>query len=358
MPEDSLISRIQTDAITDEISKAFDFDFDGSTTFEVPSLTPPDTDYAIGLIVGPSGSGKSTLLKQFGDDEEVVWERSRAICSHFKTSEEAQNRLSGVGFNSIPAWMRPYHQLSTGEQFRADMARRLDDGAVIDEFTSVVDRTVAKSCANAVRRYIRANDLNRVTFASCHYDIMDWLEPDWVFDAGRGQYLTGRWLRPEIKLDVLPCSTAPWSMFRDHHYLSRDLSHFARRWIAVWNDVPVGFASALAFPNGYIKNAWREHRTVILPDYQGLGIGIRLSDCIGEMFIQQGYKYFSKTAHPRMGDYRNASTKWRGTYRNGKPRKDYLTTSTLTKEDKHKRNHANRICYCHEYVGMLKEASC
>lgn len=55
--------------------------------------------------------------------------------------------LSSVGFSSPPSWVRPFRVLSTGEQFRVTMARTLaemPDLAVVDEFTSVVDRTVAR----------------------------------------------------------------------------------------------------------------------------------------------------------------------------------------------------------------------
>ena len=114
--------------------------------------------------------------------------------------------------------------------------------------------------------------------------------------------------------------------------------------------MPVGFAAVLTFPSGSLKNAYREHRTVILPDYQGMGFGNRLSDAIGEIHIREGKRYFSKTVHPKMGAYRNASTKWRPTSKNMKARPDY-SHNRQTKESKYKDNHINRIAYSHEYIG-------
>jgi energy-coupling factor transporter ATP-binding protein EcfA2 len=309
-------------------------------------------DFGIGLIVGPSGSGKSTLLKKFGNETVVSWMSDKAICSHFVSAEDAQSKLSAVGLNSIPTWMRPYQVLSTGEKFRADLARRLVNGAVVDEFTSVIDRNVAKACSYALRRYCDQQGIKNIVMASCHYDIIEWLQPDWVFDTSTGQ-LVGRGLerRPQIKLEIVPCSADAWAIFSKHHYLSHKLNKAGRCWMVIWNDTPVGFASALAHPSGTVKNAWREHRTVVLPDYQGLGLGVRISDAIAQMFIDKGCRYFSKTSHPRMGGYREMSPLWKPTSKNRKARTDY-SPLRKTKEDGHKMRHTTRVCFSHEFIGL------
>jgi GNAT superfamily N-acetyltransferase len=271
------------------------------------------------------------------------------VISHF--NEDGEDRLSGVGLSSIPAWLKPFHLLSTGEQFRANTARLLTDGAGIDEFTSTVDRHTAASCARSVARFISRRGLRRVVFATCHSDVLDWLEPDWVFDTQTGVlHAGGRWERPHVELDIFPCSTEVWPVFAPHHYLSSCLNKSARCWLAVWGDSLVGFASALPFPNGNFKNGWREHRTVVLPDFQGLGIGVRLSDAVARIFVQEGYRYFSKTVHPRMGAYREASAAWRPTSKNRKARPDY-SEDRKTKEDGHKMRHVTRVAFSHEFVG-------
>jgi GNAT superfamily N-acetyltransferase len=348
------------DHITDELSRSFDYEFDGTTEFEPLEISPLDreasigNEWGIGLIVGPSGSGKSTLLKEFGNEEHNTWDSNKAVCSHFIDAKDAEERLSSVGFNTIPAWMRPYHVLSNGEQFRADLARRIKDGAVIDEFTSVVDRNVARSCSVALKKYVDKKGIKNLVFATCHYDIIDWLEPDWVYDTVSQTVESRRYLRrPEIEVEVVPCSVEAWSMFSAHHYLSGDINKSSRCWLAIWNDQPVGFSSVIALPSGTIQNAWRGHRTVILPDFQGLGIGVRLSDAIGEIHVQEGKRYFSKTAHPRLGEYRENSPKWKATSKNGISRQDY------NESESHRRKyswdllskHKDRVCYSHEYIG-------
>lgn len=347
-----LTSVVSQDAITEAISSAFDFSFDGRTEFTPPEFSLPES-YGIGLIVGPSGSGKSTLLRGIGASDSLPWDASMAIASHFASSDDAIERLGAVGLNSIPAWLRPYDALSTGEKFRADLAIRIKDGAAIDEFTSVVDRNVARACSVALRRFVDAKGVRNLTLASCHYDIIEWLQPDWHFDTATGELVERGALqrRPKIDIQIIPCDASAWAMFHRHHYLSAAINKSSRCWLALWGDTPVGFASAIAFPNGNLMRAWREHRTVVLPDYQGLGIGVRLSDAIAAMFVADGCRYFSKTAHPRMGGYREASPLWRGTSKNRRARLDY-NPSHRTKEDGHKAAHMHRVCYSHEYVGL------
>src|SRR5439155_19760773 len=50
---------------------------------------------------------------------------------------------------------------------------------IFDEFTSVVDRTVAQIGSAAVAKTIRRSGKQLVA-ASCHYDVIEWLQPDWI----------------------------------------------------------------------------------------------------------------------------------------------------------------------------------
>lgn len=93
-----------------------------------------------------------------------------------------------VGFGSVPSWLKPYSVLSNGEKMRVDLARALleKDFVVFDEFTSVVDRTVAKTACLAINKAVKRTDKQFVAI-SCHYDILEWLCPDWVFDTNTMQ---------------------------------------------------------------------------------------------------------------------------------------------------------------------------
>jgi ABC-type ATPase with predicted acetyltransferase domain len=139
-------------------------------------------------------SGKSTLLKNFGIEEEPQWNPNKSIVSHFNDPDDAINKLGSVGLNSVPSWYKPYQVLSNGEKFRADLARKVKDGAVIDEFTSVVDRVVAKAASVSLSRYVKNNEIENVVISTCHHDILDWLEPDWVIDTDTGEFTDGFFL--------------------------------------------------------------------------------------------------------------------------------------------------------------------
>ena len=260
--------------------------------------------------------------------------------------------------NSIPTWLKPYHVLSNGEKFRADLARQLGDNAVIDEFTSVVNREVAMSCSVSISKYIRNNGLKNVVFCSCHDDIIAYLQPDWVYNTDTHEFYNGRYLqRPKITLNVYGCSAKIWDMFKRHHYLSGDINKAATCYIAVLNDDPVAFAAILPLPSGTLKHAYREHRVVVLPDFQGMGIGNAFSEMLGEAYHLAGCRYFCKTANPRMGIHRDNSDKWKATSKNHVLRPDYL------KQQKHNFHnmlnnsimHVNRDCFSHEYIGDGKE---
>jgi GNAT superfamily N-acetyltransferase len=288
-----------------------------SSVVWTPSAFVLPESWSIGLIVGPSGAGKSTLAQHvFGSvGEEWQWSDDRSILDGFPAGmpiREVVSLLSSVGLSSPPAWLRPYKVLSTGEKFRVDVARALassDERVVIDEFTSVVDRTVAQIGSAAVAKTVRASGKQLVA-VSCHYDIIDWLDPDWVYEPHIDR-LERRSLRqrPPITLDIVRVHYSAWGLFRKHHYLDTTIHRAAKCFVALWNGRPVAFSSWLPSPGH--ANAWREHRTVCLPDYQGVGIGNALSDYCASVVKAVGRRPISSTSHPAMIRSRAKSPKWK-----------------------------------------------
>tara|TARA_R100001377_G_scaffold84022_1_gene66693 strand:+ start:3568 stop:4218 length:651 start_codon:yes stop_codon:yes gene_type:complete len=192
-----LTVKVEQDEFTAKVAQAFDLDFDGVIETEIPDFKfPPYNSYNIGLIVGASGSGKSTILRKglWHDEMESAalsvlldWVKNKAIVSHFATPDEAIEKLHACGLASVPTLCKPYHVLSNGEKYRAKFARLLEDDLVMDEFTSEVNRETAKSLCVSVSKYIRKKNIKNIVLASCHKDIIDWLQPDWVFDCDTGQ---------------------------------------------------------------------------------------------------------------------------------------------------------------------------
>ena len=282
--------------------------------FELPEV------WNVGAIVGPSGSGKTTIAKELWPDSIVSsweWEENKSIVDGFPADmgiKDITGLLCSVGFSSPPSWVRPFRVLSNGEQFRVSLARTIAENpafAVVDEFTSVVDRTVAKIASSAVQKTVRKMNTKFVA-VSCHYDILDWLEPDWVYQPHTNEFYSGRYLhqRPQIELSVQRVHHSAWIIFRKHHYLNTDLHKGSICFCAFWNDIPVAFCAVLHFPHSTSKKIKREHRTVCLPDYQGVGIGNALSNYVASLFGGLGFRFQSQTSHPSMITARNKSKKW------------------------------------------------
>lgn len=191
----------------------FDLNSEKVTEHFVGDMNLP-SEWNIGLIVGRSGSGKTTIAKElFGDYIVAKYEYEHDnILDDMPadvTMREITTALNSVGFSSPPSWLKPYSALSNGEKMRCDIARAIlenKDMFVFDEFTSVVDRNVARISSFAIQKAIRRNG-KRFIAVSCHYDIKDWLMPDWVFDTDSMTFSlidaeTQKKNRPAIKLEI------------------------------------------------------------------------------------------------------------------------------------------------------------
>jgi ABC-type lipoprotein export system ATPase subunit/GNAT superfamily N-acetyltransferase len=331
---------------------------------ETPVTIPDLPQDGIVLIVGTSGSGKSTILRSLGYTQVVSVNPGSTVIENFSTPERGEELLLAAGLRSIPAWFRSPSTLSNGEYHRFEMALALDQGIqCVDEFTSVVDRDTAKALAYSVRKYHDQNP-GVLYIASCHRDIVDWLDPDYIYDTDLQELSARRALhlrlgRPEITLHIRGTTPKDWERFRRHHYLDTSMSRSVHCYLGLIGDKPVAFHAAIHSTNRDIHSYWRGHRTVVLPEFQGLGIGTRFSDAIAQMYVDRGLRYFSKTAHPSFGEHREKSPLWRATSTNRKSRKGsyLLKDGTIRAMPGYGGNaqialrDAGRVCYSHEYIG-------
>ena len=281
-------------------------------------------EWKIGLVVGASGTGKTTLGELlFGGGrlhQGFDWSHDTPIIDEVGKGEDFNSvtaALASVGLGSVPSWLRPYHVLSMGEKFRAEMARVIieqPDQIVIDEFTSVVDRQIAQIGASAFSKAWRRTK-GQVILLSCHYDIIDWLCPDWIIDTNEWKF-DWRSLRqrPEIPLDIYETSaTAAWKFFKPHHYLDLPLPIAATYYIAEYQGLPVAHL-AVATTAG-LKSA-RFTRLVVLPEWQGAGVGVKFLEFIAQRWLGGENRYSKKmtgvihTSHPALVYVLNKSPRW------------------------------------------------
>jgi len=307
-----------------QIAGMFDYEVDGTQTIQWTHDLPIESkNWNVGLIVGASGSGKSVLARDLWGDrvtEGHDWGDGALIEAFPKDTpiSEITGALTAVGLGTVPAWLRPYSVLSNGEQFRANMARSIIEGGdpiVIDEFTSVVDRQVAKIASHAVQKTIRRSN-SKFIAVTCHYDVEDWLQPDWIYDVTAREF-TWRSVQPHprVDLEIFPASRTLWRVFAPHHYMSATLSNSAQCFAAYIDGQPVAFTSYLHFPHAKTRNIKTVHRLVVLPDYQGLGIAGRLQDWLGQYLFERDYRLRLVVAHPGMIAMSARSSRWRSTGR-------------------------------------------
>lgn len=293
-------------------------------------LEMPDwgDSWRVGLIVGPSGSGKTTVARHlFGDrlERRRDWPSDRAVIDGLgdRPIKGITGLFTAVGFSSPPSWIKPYAVLSNGEQFRCDLARALAEAnaaaeqdpaelplVAFDEFTSVVDRNVARAVSAAVGKGIHQGSIRcRFVAVTCHYDVADWLQPDWVIDMAASTFQRRSLPRPPIELEIYRCGRDPWKLFAPHHYLSGSLSSAARCYLALWNGEPVTFCATVSLPS--IKNFYRFTRLVTLPDYQGLGVGMAVFEAVGDLHLLDGNRITATASHPAVVGHCKRSPKWR-----------------------------------------------
>ena len=316
-------------------------------------------DWQIGLIVGPSGSGKSTVAgEMFGPGlyRRMPWPEDRAVIDGLgdRPIKEVTALFTTVGFSSPPSWVKPYRVLSNGEQFRCDLARALAEGmareaegggrrgegeemkaesgasepgfppsafrfplpafdsppVAFDEFTSVVDRTVAQVVSAAIAKGVRSGRIAcRFVAVTCHYDVTEWLAPDWVIDMASSTFAWRSLQRPPIELEIFRCGRGAWRMFARHHYLSGSICPTARCFLALWGGAPVTFCATVPIIGR--RNHWRVTRIVTLPDYQGIGIGMAVLEAVAGLHRSQGHRINVTASHPALVAHCRGSPRWR-----------------------------------------------
>ncbi len=281
---------------------------------DIPGLDQP---WTIGAIVGPSASGKSTVARQtYGPAMATspTWPTELPLIDALPAASIHQltATLTSVGLGSVPAWLRPYHVLSGGEQFRADVARALlqpGQVAVIDEFTSLLDRTTAQFACLALGKALRGGAITkRLIAVTCHADMLDWLAPDWVVEMPGGDCHWRSLRRPHIPLDVSACSPEIWRLFAPHHYLNSGPLPVAQFFAAWWNQTPVAVAALVGLWGraGHKRVA----RLVTQPQFQGVGIGGRLLDCVATWQAEEGFTTHITAGHPAIWRHCRRSAHW------------------------------------------------
>lgn len=173
------------------VSRNMPQEFSFDVEIPVDSAGAPEGEWRIGVVCGPSGSGKTSIGRKL---DELGWTEWGAepwpdgslidAIAPEGSFEDVTATLASVGLGTVPAWLRPFHVLSNGERYRAELARLLAEKhrtrVWFDEFTSVLDRKVATIGAQAFAKAWRRGPERQVVLITPHTDVLPWLKPDWV----------------------------------------------------------------------------------------------------------------------------------------------------------------------------------
>ena len=299
------------------------FNVESGANFALTAELPiDDGDWRIGVIAGPSGSGKTSLGRALWGDGALyapAWPADAPIIDAIAPAgrfDDVAAALASVGLGSVPAWLRPYTVLSNGERFRANLARLIAEApprAVLDEFSSVVDRQIARVGAGAFAKAWRRTG-GQAVLLSCHYDILDWLQPDWVYDTASGQFERGRLrCRPRLRMDIHQTDWRYWPLFEPHHYLALPHMIAATCYVASIDGAPVAHVAVSTRP-GLVEA--RACRLVVMPEWQGAGVGMRFLDAVCRAW-RSGRNRYGKpmptlfhTSHPGLAAALRRDPKW------------------------------------------------
>lgn len=300
------------------------FNCASGANFHMDADLPIDGNgWRIGVVVGPSGSGKTSLGGRVFGNAPVyaapAWPADAPIVDAIGVGADfdaVSGALAAVGLGDVPTWLRPFRVLSNGEQFRATLARIICDAperVVIDEFTSVVDRQIARMGALAFAKAWRRTS-GQAVLLTPHYDVLEWLEPDWVYDTATHTFSAVRLRRPRFDVTIWETDWRYWPLFEPHHYLKLPHMIAATCYVGTVEDELVAHvACGPAFQNG----GYRTARLVIMPEWQGAGVGMRFLNAVCERNLRGETRYrralptFFHTSHPGLCAGLRRDRRWR-----------------------------------------------
>lgn len=81
--------------------------------------------------------------------------------------------------------------------------------------------------------------------------------------------------------------------------------------MSVIENKPVGIISVGRFPHPYVKNLYKVMRLVILPEYQGIGLGVKLLEYICALYRNAKKRINITTSNPALIHHFVKNSNWK-----------------------------------------------
>ena len=278
-----------------------------------PSSTDPKKPVTV--LFGPSGCGKTSILHQTC---------TKVVCcgDDYSSREEEKDRIAttmgnDIGIDEFGSFQQTSEELLNFVRWFMDMVEKkqiermsvttldlsvaqvlMSHGArVWDVFRSrwltaeATARSSSLSSSTSSSIFSSISSSSPTSSPSC-YEIIEVNGQDW------------------------------WNHFGRYHYMDHQgdgsnshggFNNAARTYLLLnENHTAIGLCATLSGMGIYqLGSVVREHRTVILPPYQGMGIGQAFVKVIAENYMRSGIGFFSRTRHPALVAVRNRDNKWK-----------------------------------------------
>lgn len=134
-----------------------------------------------------------------------------------------------------------------------------------------------------------------------------------------------------------------WKTFGRYHYLNTELSKSANCFCAFIENRPIAFFAVVHFPHPREKRFKRGHRLVVLPDYQGIGIGHALSTFVANYYKELEFRFIITSSTRSLFNQRSKDRRWAVTFAG------HMNAHSGTIDIGS--GSAKRLVYSYEYIG-------
>lgn len=162
-------------------------------------------------------------------------------------------------------------------------------------------------------------------------------------------FCSGEFTKPVTNVHIIQTDRSHWELFKKYHYMNTSLNRSSVFYLALIDDKPAACFAVLHFPHPSTKKFKRGHRLVVLPDYQGIGLGHLLSSTVAKHYVDQGDRFIITSNTRSLYKQRERDPNWLIT-RIGRTHTYFSTNKGMKRSGSQ-----NKITISYEYIGSTSK---